>query len=533
MSKPEKTGTDDLKRMLRRLERIEAEKAERADIRSTNGPVRTRDLSSAAAVRRRPDVSPADQLAELAQTPRRSLSSALQLAPEFPNAVTTTQPPPVQSRDERWDEQAESQRVGAPVVVTAVIAAFVSTLATVAITAWLMGGADRGPASNESKPQPVAARNAAAGAAAVGAAATTTPAAGSPITPQDTAPPPRFGDNRIAPEDAPPAAEAQPAGDDELAPPPAEKAEAVAPEKEEAPAETAAQSDTAPQAPESQSASSVPAKDEGPPVPLAALQTPEPQPQQPQAASPPPSAAPATDVTPPAPVAATQVPRATQPETFNAGSVSAGSLRLITAQSVAAEPGSPLVFPVSIEAPEANVRGYYLVVSGLKRGSKFSHGIELLYDTWQIPATALSGLQLTIPAGFARHMNLKLELRGPTGEAAKRSVLTIELPGEARKAVGLDTPEALGDQMPNEEAQELIDRAEVFLDNGSIQGARLLLERAANHGAGYAAMLLATSYDPRYAKHFSASRAEPDPAQARRWYERALELGVSLAQERL
>jgi hypothetical protein len=479
MNKPEKAGTDDLKRMLRRLERIETEKAERSQARS-NGPVRTRDLSSLPEAKRRADIAPDESLVELAQSPRRkTLASSLdQIAPEPPILAV---PPriPDQLSDQLKEQHKEAERkrvsvltdpreftkrggpkrqgVSAGFVILTVSVAFLATLGTI----WLSGGFDR-----------VLLQHALQGAERFGKAGNAGPESEAPRI---------VAGGRIAPDEGP-AAETDPAPDHVLAPPPSTAAEGEARAVVDRPAPSASDTDEI-----------------GPP---------------------------------PAPVAALQPPQETALST-PLDPVDPASLELVSPGSVSTRPGVPLSFPLSLKAGPGDLSGYYLVVSGLKRGSVFSSGIELLFDTWQIPATSLSGLQLTTKPGFARRMNLNVELRGPSGDRLKRTTLIVELPGAARSTVGLDGPDASGDRPVSEAAQELIDKAEVFLDNGSLQGARMLLERAASYGAGYAAMLLATSYDPQYAEHFSAGNPQPDAALAKRWYQRASELGVSAAGQRL
>src|SRR5690606_29493494 len=105
------------------------------------------------------------------------------------------------------------------------------------------------------------------------------------------------------------------------------------------------------------------------------------------------------------------------------------------------------------------------------------------------------------------------------------STLLVELPGTDRSEAGLKELDASAIPPPSLSAQELIDKAEVFLDNGSLQAARMLLERAAAQGAGAAAMMLAASYDPQFASHYSEDQSGGNPARAKQWYQRASELG--------
>jgi TPR repeat protein len=79
----------------------------------------------------------------------------------------------------------------------------------------------------------------------------------------------------------------------------------------------------------------------------------------------------------------------------------------------------------------------------------------------------------------------------------------------------------------------LVRRAHVFLENGDISAARLLLRRAAEAGDVRATLALATTYDPVVLRQIGALGAKDDIAQARHWYQKASELGSAEAVMRL
>ncbi len=61
--------------------------------------------------------------------------------------------------------------------------------------------------------------------------------------------------------------------------------------------------------------------------------------------------------------------------------------------------------------------------------------------------------------------------------------------------------------------------------HGDISGARRFYLSAANQGDAAAARNLGRLYDPAYLKQTALGGVDPDPAQARHWYERAVRLG--------
>ncbi len=68
---------------------------------------------------------------------------------------------------------------------------------------------------------------------------------------------------------------------------------------------------------------------------------------------------------------------------------------------------------------------------------------------------------------------------------------------------------------------------------GNVEAARLFYERAADSGYGQAAMALAATFDAGELARLKVLGVLPDAKLAKRWYERARELGAAGADERL
>jgi TPR repeat protein len=68
---------------------------------------------------------------------------------------------------------------------------------------------------------------------------------------------------------------------------------------------------------------------------------------------------------------------------------------------------------------------------------------------------------------------------------------------------------------------------------GNIATARQFFLRAAQLGMARGALLLAATYDPRELARWGARGVQANVGEARRWYERARELGATEAQGRL
>jgi hypothetical protein len=71
------------------------------------------------------------------------------------------------------------------------------------------------------------------------------------------------------------------------------------------------------------------------------------------------------------------------------------------------------------------------------------------------------------------------------------------------------------------------------LEQGNIGAARSFFERAADAGLAAGALKMAATYDPTELSRLEAVAVTPDRNEARKWYERARELGAREAEERL
>ena len=84
-----------------------------------------------------------------------------------------------------------------------------------------------------------------------------------------------------------------------------------------------------------------------------------------------------------------------------------------------------------------------------------------------------------------------------------------------------------------DELANLMSRGKALLQSGDIAPARLLLERAAEAGEASAALMVAETYDPAVLGTQDSRNITADPALARKWYQRAAQLGSTDAQRRL
>jgi hypothetical protein len=87
------------------------------------------------------------------------------------------------------------------------------------------------------------------------------------------------------------------------------------------------------------------------------------------------------------------------------------------------------------------------------------------------------------------------------------------------------TPLAQPSTSPPSIPAALLERGERLLREGNVAAARPLLRRAADGGRADAALDLGMSFDPSFVPYGNPGGATADPAEAARWYKRALKLG--------
>jgi TPR repeat protein len=84
-----------------------------------------------------------------------------------------------------------------------------------------------------------------------------------------------------------------------------------------------------------------------------------------------------------------------------------------------------------------------------------------------------------------------------------------------------------------ERTERLVAQGEQYLAQGKVGGARLFFRQAADAGLALAAIRLGATYDPAELSRLQVQGITPDAGEARKWYERARELGAPEAEERL
>jgi hypothetical protein len=165
-----------------------------------------------------------------------------------------------------------------------------------------------------------------------------------------------------------------------------------------------------------------------------------------------------------------------------------------------------------------------VVIGGLAPGSSLSAGKEVGPNRWQLSVDELPGVAITPPRSFAGVMDLTLELRLADNGVADRKALQVEW---SRRSVPVWLQPRQHDAA---EIAQMVKKGGELIANGDIAAARLMYQRAAEAGEAAAALSLAETYDPMA---IARGGITPDVVLAHFWYEKAKDLGSTVAPERL
>ena len=228
--------------------------------------------------------------------------------------------------------------------------------------------------------------------------------------------------------------------------------------------------------------------------------------------------------------------------------------RVVVPDTVSAAVAAQTPLRISITPSSAIPRNAFVRIRGLPPMAALSDGHSIAPGAWAVALSALTDLRVAVPAAAQGRSTLTITLVNVDGGiiAEAQSTLVVggsplagvpasgaplrPAPAEQSAAV---SPEAKGAPLAalkpedRERAMRLLKRGQAFVEDSNVAEARLLFEKAADLGLAEAAMALAATFDePELAK--AGVRGIPaDPKEARRWYERAAQLGAREAQQRL
>jgi hypothetical protein len=236
--------------------------------------------------------------------------------------------------------------------------------------------------------------------------------------------------------------------------------------------------------------------------------------------------------------------------------VTAASL-VVPPQGGRATANDPLPLGVTVKDSSG---GETVFLSGLENGTRLTAGTPLGSKGWRITARDLGSVLAYAPVDYIGTMHAAINLHAANDAVVDTRVVKLEwIPKVERRKVEQQQqqqqqqqPQAQQQQqqqqqqrpeqtaavtprpqLDQEEIGRLIKRGQQLLSAGDIAPARLMLQRAAVAGSAEAALMLGGTYDPDVLREIGVLGFAPNPAKAREWYQKALELGASEASRRL
>jgi hypothetical protein len=235
-----------------------------------------------------------------------------------------------------------------------------------------------------------------------------------------------------------------------------------------------------------------------------------------------------------------------------------GRPNIIVPAVLSIEPSTEVALPIRVGPPDAIPRGCFVRLRGLPATAALSDGHSIAPGAWAIPISALPNLTVLIPVSAKGRSDVLISLLSPDGSvlAEARAMLVVAAasspsngqppdqkaavlrvaPAQRAPEASPREPEPAGPVLSRdarERALRLVKKGDEQLAEGGIAQARLLYERAAEAGLAIGAMAMAATYDAVELERLGALGLKPDREAARRWYQRARELGAVEAEDRL
>jgi hypothetical protein len=231
---------------------------------------------------------------------------------------------------------------------------------------------------------------------------------------------------------------------------------------------------------------------------------------------------------------------------------------------ILAEPAAETPLPIQVGPADALPKNTFLRIRGLPSAVSLSEGHSIAPGAWAVPFAGLPTLRISVPVGLAGRSDIVVALVTVEGvvltEARSTLVIATALAGAGDKpepqpktvaSIGPSVstspdksgaaprsvpPNAPAESVRTEEqrrALRFIGKGNELLGEGDVATARLYYQRAVDAGLHEGALAMAATFDPAELRRVGTSGLQPDTKTARRWYERARELGAPEAAERL
>ena len=193
---------------------------------------------------------------------------------------------------------------------------------------------------------------------------------------------------------------------------------------------------------------------------------------------------------------------------------------------IEASTGDDLDFAIAINSAEVLPARSVIAIRAMPEGATFSQGRPYGDGEWNLRPDEIGDLRLKLPKTASGSADLRVELMAADGTILASASTRLDIAPDPRAALILRSDES-------GRVADLIAHGQKMIDVGYFAGARAYFKRAAEAGSGDAALLLGATYDPDFIDKIGAQGIKADLKEAHAWYERAKQLGVESAEDKL
>jgi hypothetical protein len=219
--------------------------------------------------------------------------------------------------------------------------------------------------------------------------------------------------------------------------------------------------------------------------------------------------------------------------------------------TIRAEPASQAPLGIKVDPVDGLPNNSFVRLRGFPTSVSLTEGHAIAPGAWAIPLFGLPSLKAIVPAGVSGRAEIVITLVDVDGNtlARAKTALVIAAIQSSEKApsepprvvppVGSPPKQFAPQASPlspdaRAQAERMLLSGRKQLEQGNIGAARGFLQRAAETGLAEAALKLAETYDPAVLPSLAPlATKSADPREARKWYEKARELGAPEADRRL
>jgi Bacterial SH3 domain len=201
-------------------------------------------------------------------------------------------------------------------------------------------------------------------------------------------------------------------------------------------------------------------------------------------------------------------------------------IALTTDPKIEAKAGEDVPLNIAIGSVDMLPARSIIAIRAIPPGATFSQGRPYGSSEWSLTPDEIGDLRIHLPKSTTVGTDMRIELVGADGTILASATTRLDIAQDPRAALILRSDES-------DRIDDLIKHGQKMIEVGYLAGARAYFQRAAEAGSGEAALLLGACYDPAFIEKMGAQGIKPDPKEARSWYERAKQLGVADADEKL